>query len=86
MLVPSLTEQTEISTNGDLFTATVTITPNPIFTESVSMTVGTYDDTDTQIIRNGNWISQSNVDAYQQTSLFQAQQATTLHSVSLGSN
>jgi len=66
---PALTEQTGISTNADFFTPTVTITPNPTFTESEPMKVGTYDDTDSQLIRSGTWISQNNVDAYQATLL-----------------
>jgi hypothetical protein len=58
------TAQTGIFT-GEIFIATSTITPNPIFAESQPMNVGTYDAADKQIIRRGSWIIQNNIDAYQ---------------------
>ena len=69
-VVPSLTltEQNGISTD-EFFTPIVTITPNPIFAESNPMTGGVYDDTDSEIIRHGNWKSQNKADAYEQTLL-----------------
>lgn len=67
-LNPASTDQAGISTN-DFFTSTITITPNPIFAESVPMKTGTYDDSDSHIIRTGIWKNQGNVDAYQETLL-----------------
>jgi len=52
------------------FTLTVTITPDPIFSESTPLAAGIYDDTDPSIIRVGTWINQPNVDdAYGQAIL-----------------
>jgi hypothetical protein len=66
-------QQNGSSPNGistDAFmTASVTITPDPIFAESKPMSAGRYDDTYSEIIRNGNWKSQENVDSYQKTLL-----------------
>jgi hypothetical protein len=67
-LFSTLTEQTGIPAD-DFFTPTITITVNPIFTKSMPMTAGKYDDADSQIIRNGSWKSQDNVNAYQGTLL-----------------
>jgi len=68
VLVEEATEPTGIATD-EFFTPTITITVNPIFDQSMPMSAGTHDDTDSKIIRSGNWKSQNNVDAYQKTLL-----------------
>ena len=50
-------------------TPTVTITPDPIFAEAGTMTVGKYDSTDSEITRVGTWNNQNNADAYEGTLL-----------------
>ena len=66
---PTLIEQIATSAST-VFTPTATITPNIIFDTTTPMTIGTYDDSDSHIVRTGNWINQSNVDsAYQGTLL-----------------
>jgi hypothetical protein len=62
------TEPIGIATD-EFFTPTITITADPIFTKSVPMTAGTYDDADSKIIRKGTWNNQDNVDAHQKTLL-----------------
>ena len=63
-----MTQPTGIST-ADPSIPTITITPPPQFGESNPMTMGTYDDADSTIIRHGNWEPQKKADAYKQTLL-----------------
>jgi hypothetical protein len=70
LLTRLITEQTAIPATDDFFTQTATITTNSIFAEATPMTIGKYDDIDPNIIRNGNWTSQHNIEpAYQKTLL-----------------
>jgi hypothetical protein len=66
---PALMEQIATSLS-EVFTPTAAIPPNPVFDKIAPMAIGTYDDSDSYIVRAGNWINESNVDsAYQGTLL-----------------
>jgi len=63
MILPGGTEQTSIPADGVL--PRPTSTPDPKFAGIISMTAGTYDAGNSQIIRKGNWVIQENEGAFE---------------------